>query len=334
MKKAEEIIRSIKKRDFSPVYFLSGEEPFFTDYIADLIDDTLLDEGQKDFDSQVFYGKDSNVLDIISSAKQYPILAENRMVIVREAQLLKGIEKFKDYFQKIAPKTVLVICYRQKKIDKRSALYKSFPKEIAFLEAKPLYENEAFKWVENFVTDSKRKIAPGSIRLLLEKTGTNLSLIYNELVKLFITIPEGEALTEDIIAEKIGVLKEFTIFELQKAISTRNALRCQMIVKHFAQNPKKHPLVVTLSSLYNYITKLIIIHGMNTQNEREIAKAIGVHPFFVGEYLTAAKYLDLRKSVQILSFLREADVRSKGYDNVSLSDEQLLKELVFKMIHI
>jgi DNA polymerase-3 subunit delta len=334
VKKAEEIIRSIKKRDFSPVYFLSGEEPFFTDYIADLIDDTLLDEGQKDFDSQVFYGKDSNVLDIISSAKQYPILAENRMVIVREAQLLKGIEKFKDYFQKIAPKTVLVICYRQKKIDKRSALYKSFPKEIAFLEAKPLYENEAFKWVENFVTDSKRKIAPGSIRLLLEKTGTNLSLIYNELVKLFITIPEGEALTEDIIAEKIGVLKEFTIFELQKAISTRNALRCQMIVKHFAQNPKKHPLVVTLSSLYNYITKLIIIHGMNTQNEREIAKAIGVHPFFVGEYLTAAKYLDLRKSVQILSFLREADVRSKGYDNVSLSDEQLLKELVFKMIHI
>lgn len=332
--KAEDILRAIKSGDVAPVYLLTGEEPFFIDQIAKYIEDNILDESQKDFDFQVFYGKDSNVLDVLSSVKQYPILGEKRLVILREAQQLKQIDKLTEYLAQPSANTVFVICYREKKIDKRSSLYKKKSKEVVFYQSDKLYDNQALQWAENFLVRRKRPITPRALQLLIEKTGTDIQLIFNELQKLMINVPEGDKISVDIVSEQVGILKDFNLFELQQAISTRNSLKCQLIVKHFSKNPKTHPLVVTLGFLYGYFCKMIILNGMTTNNDKEIAKELGVHPFFVGEYLAAKKYYDLRKCVAILSFLREADVKSKGFNNASLNDENLLKELIFKIIHV
>lgn len=332
--KAEDILRAIKSGDVAPVYLLTGEEPFFIDQIAKYIEDNILDESQKDFDFQVFYGKDSNVLDVLSSVKQYPILGERRLVILREAQQLKQIEKLTEYLAQPSANTVFVICYREKKIDKRSSLYKKKSKDVVFYQSDKLYDNQALQWAENYLVRRKRPITPRALQLLVEKTGTDIQLIFNELQKLMINVPEGEKISVDIVSEQVGILKDFNLFELQQAISTRNSLKCQLIVKHFSKNPKTHPLVVTLGFLYGYFCKMIILNGMTTNNDKEIAKELGVHPFFVNEYLAAKKYYDLRKCVAILSFLREADVKSKGFNNASLNDENLLKELIFKIIHV
>ena len=332
--KAEEILRAIKSGEVAPVYLLTGEEPFFIDQIAKYIEDNILDETQKDFDFQVFYGKDSNVLDVLSSVKQYPVLGQKRLVILREAQQLKQIEKLTEYLEVPSDHTVFVICYREKKIDKRSALYKKKSKDVVFFQSDKLYDNQALQWAESYLSKRKRPITPRALQLLIEKTGTDLQLIFNELQKLLINIPEGEKISVDVVSEQVGILKDFNLFELQQAIATRNSLKCQLIVKHFSKNPKNHPLVVTLGFLYGYFCKMIILNGMTTNNDKQIAKELGVHPFFVSEYLTAKSYYDLRKCVAILSFLREADVKSKGFNNVSLNDENLLKELIFKIIHI
>lgn len=332
--KAEEILRSIKSGEYAPVYLLTGEEPFFIDQIAKYAEDTVLDETQKDFDFQVFYGKDSNVLDVLSSVKQYPVLGERRLVVLREAQELKQIEKLTEYVESPSLHTVFVICYREKKIDKRSSLYKKRSKDVVFFQSDKLYDNQALQWAENYLVKRKRPITPRALQLLIEKTGTDLQLIFNELQKLLINIPEGDKITVDAVSEQVGILKDFNLFELQQAIATRNSLKCQLIVKHFSKNPKTHPLVVTLGFLYGYFCKMIVLNGMTTSNDKQIAKELGVHPFFVSEYLAAKKYYDLRKCVAILSFLREADVKSKGFNNVSLNDENLLKELIFKIIHI
>jgi len=332
--KAEDILKAIKQGKHAPVYLLTGEEPFFIDQIAKYIEENVLDESQKDFDFQVFYGKDSNVLDVLSSVKQYPILGEKRLVILREAQQLKQIEKLTEYVEAPSLNTIFVICYREKKIDKRSSLYKKRSKEVIFFQSDKLYDNQALQWAENFLVRRKRPITPRALQLLIEKTGTDIQLIYNELQKLLINIPEGDKITVDVVSEQVGILKDFNLFELQQAIATRNSLKCQLIVKHFSKNSKTHPLVVTLGFLYGYFCKMIILNGMTTNNDKQIAKELGVHPFFVGEYLTAKKYYNLRKCVAILSFLREADVKSKGFNNTSLNDENLLKELIFKIIHI
>ncbi|MGB0870102.1 MAG: DNA polymerase III subunit delta [Flavobacteriales bacterium] len=332
--KAEEILQNIKSKNIAPVYLLTGEESFFIDQISDFLEDKVIDESQKDFDLQIFYGKDSNVLDILSSVKQYPLLGDKRLVILREAQQLKGFEKLGEYLEQPSQQTVFVICYRDKKIDKRSSLYKKKSKEVLFFQSDKLYENQTLQWAEKFITRKKRHISPKALQLLIEKTGTELTLVYNELNKLLLNVKEGEKITSNIISEQIGILKDFNLFELQQALGTRNALKCQLIVKHFSKNPKNHPLVVTLGFLYGYFCKLIILNGLKSPNDQDIAKTLGVHPFFVKEYRAAIHFYDLRKCVAILSFLREADVKSKGFTNVSLNDENLLKELIFKIIHI
>lgn len=332
--KAEEILLKIKSKSYNPVYLLTGEESFFIDQISKYIEEHVLEEGQEDFDFQVFYGKDSNVLDILSSVKQYPLMGARRLVILREAQQLKQIEKLTEYIESPSETTVFVICFRDKKIDKRSSLYKKRAKSVLFFQSDKLYENQAMAWAENYLKRKKRPTSPRALQLLIEKTGPDLQLIYNELEKLLINIPEGDKIDVNIISEQIGVLKDFNLFELQKALANRNALKCQLIVKHFCKNPKSHPLVVTLGFLYGYFCKLIVLNGLETNNEQQIAKALGIHPFFVKEYLGAKQFYNLRKCVAILSFLREADVKSKGFNNTSLNDENLLKELIFKIIHV
>jgi DNA polymerase-3 subunit delta len=330
----EEIFKDIKRGNIAPIYLLSGEEVFYIDQIEKTIDSTLLDETQKSFDYQVFYGKDSKVLDIISSAKQYPVLGEKRLVIVREAQQLKNIEKIADYFKSFSPQTCLLICYKGKNIDKRQSWYKQLPKTAVFVKSDKLYDNQATDWIHDFVKRRKRIISPKNIQLILEKTGTNLTIIYNELQKLFITIKEGEEITEKAIAFQIGILKDFSLFELQNSIIKKDAYKCQLIAKHFTKNPKNHPLTVTVSFLFGFFSKIIALHGLNNHSEMEIAKAIGVHKFFVKDYILAARSYNLKKCVKVLSFLREADIKSKGMKNVSTTDEDLLKELIFKIIHI
>lgn len=330
----ENVLKDIKNKSFAPIYILSGEETFYIDQISDFIEKYLLDDTQKSFDFQVFYGKDSNVLDVLSSVKQYPILAEKRLVILREAQHLKNIEKLTSYFKTYSPTSCLVICYKGKNLDKRSSFYKNINKESVFIQSDKLYENKAFDWIQKFVKNRKRTISPKSVQLLLEKTGTDLTLIYNEVQKLLINIPEGSEITADVISKQVGILKDFTLFELQDAIAKKNAYKCQLIIKYFAKNPKNHPLTVTVSFLFSYFSKLIMLHGSTSKNEKSIAQLIGVHPFFVKDYIATASNYNLKKCVQILSFLRETDIKSKGFGNVSSTDKELLKELVFKIIHI
>ncbi|MGB0883622.1 MAG: DNA polymerase III subunit delta [Flavobacteriales bacterium] len=324
----------LQNKIFQPVYLLTGEETFFIDKISQYIEDKLLNEEQKAFDFQIFYGKDSKALDIISALKQYPLVGEKRLVILKEAQQLRDFKTLGTYLKSPLESTVFVICYKGKPIDKRSALYKNLSKSVVFFYSKALYDNQAAIWAKEELQTRGYTISPPALELLLEKTGSKIQYIDNELSKLYINCSKEQPIDVKIIEEQVGILKEYSVFELQNALMKRDAFRCQNIILHFSKNPKNYPLTMTLAALFSWISKLIIANGIQTKNDYEAAKTIGVSPYFVKDYMQAKSHYNLRRSVAILDFIRKADAESKGFGNVSTSQHNILKELIFKIIHI
>lgn len=334
MDEVKALVADIKKGQIKPIYFLMGEEAYYIDKISDFIEDNLLDEAEKGFNQMVLYGRDVTIDDIVSNAKRYPMMSERQVVIVKEAQdLSRTIEKLASYAENPQPTTVLVVNYKYKKIDKRKALYKAINKNGSVVfESKKLYDNQVPDWIRRVLKGQGYDISPKAAQMLVEFLGTDLSKVNNELDKLKIVLPKGTQITPDHIEENIGISKDFNNFELRKAVGERNIVKAHQIAKYFADNPKDNPMVVTVALLFNFFSQLLHLHGMTDKNPRSVASALRVNPYFVNEYLTAARNYPMKKVSAVVALLREFDVKSKGVGANAVPQGDLLKELLVRIM--
>ena len=311
-----------------------GEEAYYIDKISDFIEDNLLDEAEKGFNQMVLYGRDVTIDDIVSNAKRYPMMAERQVVIVKEAQdLSRTIEKLASYAENPQPTTVLVINYKYKKIDKRKALYKAINKNGSIVfESKKLYDNQVPDWIRRVLKGQGYDISPKAAQMLVEFLGTDLSKVNNELDKLKIVLPKGTQITPEHIEENIGISKDYNNFELRKAVGARDIVKAQRIAKYFGDNPKDNPMVVTVALLFNFFSQLLHLHGMTDKNPRSVASALRVNPYFVNEYIIAARNYPMKKVSATIALLREFDVKGKGVGANAVPQGDLLKELLVRIM--
>ena len=328
------IVNDIKAGNIKPIYFLMGEESYYIDKLSDYIEDKVLTEDEKGFNQTVLYGRDVTIEDIVSTAKRYPMMAERQVVIVKEAQdLSRTIDKIESYAENPMPSTVLVICYKYKTLDKRKKITKLLAKNGIVYESKKLYENQVGDWIKRVLAGKKYSIEPKANAMLVEFLGTDLSKINNELEKLQIILPKGSTITPHHIEENIGFSKDFNVFELRKAIGDKNQLKAYTIADNFAQNPKDNPMVVTTSLVFSFFVQLLKYHGLKDKNPNNVAKVLGVNPFFLKDYDIALKNYPMRKVSQIVGSLRDVDVKSKGVGANALPQSDLLREMLFKIFN-
>lgn len=330
---AKEIIQDLKKKNYKPIYFLMGDEPYFIDEISDYIAEHALEEHERDFNQSILYGKETDPLRIISEAKRYPMMAERQVVIVKEAQNISDIDKLAPYVENPQPTTILVICYKYKTLDKRKSFAKLIDKQAVLFDSKKLYDNQLPDWISTYLREKGYAIQVKALHMLVEFLGNDLGKIVNELGKLMLIIPKGKDISADDIERNIGISKEYNIFELQKALGQKDILKANQIVHYFASNEKENPLVMVVSTLYSYYSKILTAHYAEDKSPNGLAATLKVNPYFVKDYQQAARNYSVPKLKDIFSYLREIDIKSKGVDNISASDGELLKELVFKILH-
>ncbi|HEY0670515.1 MAG TPA: DNA polymerase III subunit delta [Sphingobacteriaceae bacterium] len=338
-----ELIKDLKNRKFKPVYLLHGEEPYYIDKVSNYIEDHVLSEAERGFNQTVLYGKDTDVVTIINTAKRFPMMSEYQVVIVKEAQDLKwgkdsddkkGSDPLLSYLERPAPTTILVFCYKYNKFDKRKKTYKAIEKNGVVFESATIYDNKIPDWIEDFVREKGYRVGAHATALLAEYLGNDLSKISNELEKLMLNIAKGAEITSADVQNNIGISKEYNVFELQHAISRRDVFKVNQIINYFGANPKLNPIPMVLGNLNTYFTKVLRYHYARDRSQQTLAKELGVNPFFVKDYETAGRNYDRIKTVHIISLLREYDLKSKGVDSTGhTSDGELMKELLFKIIH-
>jgi len=328
------IVKDIQAGNIKPIYFLMGEEPYYIDKLSDYIEQNVLSEDEKGFNQTVLYGRDVSIEDVISTAKRYPMMSERQVVIVKEAQdLSRTIDQLENYIENPLPSTVLVFCYKYKTLDKRKKLPKLIAKSGVLFESKKLYENQIGEWIKRILSGKSYSIEPKANAMLVEFLGTDLSKINNELEKLQIILPKGSTITPKHIEENIGFSKDFNNFELLNALGSKNQLKAFQIVQYFSDNQKANPLVVTTSTVFGFYIKLLKYHGLKDRNPKNVATALGVSPFFLKDYDLALRNYPMRKVSQIVSFLREIDVKSKGVGANALPQSDLLREMLFKIFN-
>ncbi len=333
MDEALQIVNDIRKGILRPIYFLYGEEPYYIDKISDYIASKVLTEEEKGFNQMVLYGKDVSIEDIVGNAKRYPMMAEKQVVIVKEAQhLSRTIENLASYVKNPQMTTVLVICYKYKKLDKRKPLYKAVKKDGVVFESQVLKDYKIPAWIQKTGKNVGFSIPQKSAMLLAEHLGTDLGRIVNELNKLTLMLPQGIEITPSHIEEHIGISKDYNNFELKKAIGERNVLKATKIVTYFAQNPKDHPFVLTVTLLNMFFTQLLQYHGLKDHSPKSVATTLRINPYFVDEIQTAARNFPMKKVSQIISHLREMDLKGKGVGATNINQADLLKELLVKIL--
>ena len=330
----KQLFEELKAGKYRPVYLLTGEENYYIDITSDYFENHIISEESRDFDRTILYGRDVDMSTVISYAKQFPMMSPIKLVLVKEAQdiPLKEWDLLAAYLQHPMPQTLLVFCYRHKKLDKRSKAYKAINDNGCICERAKLYDDQVPVWIGTFVNEHGHTITQkGSVRIA-EYLGNDLGKIANELSKVFLSLAPGDVINDDIIEQNIGISKEYNVFELQSAIGRRDVVRCNRIVNHFAANPKENPIQMVLPTLYNYFIKIMVYHQL--EDKKQAASALKVNPYFVKDYATAAGNYSLGKLASCIGYLYEADLRSKGIRNSgTVTDGELLKELVFKVIH-
>jgi len=329
----EQIISELKKGQYRPVYFLMGEEPYFIDVIADYIAQNALSEDEKAFNQVVMYGKDSSVYSVIDAAKRFPMMSQRQVVILKEAQNLKEFDKLQFYFEKPLNSTILVICYKDK-LDKRLKIYKTLDKlkNLAIFNSEKLKDYKVPAWITEYLTARGYGIVPAAADLLTEYLGSSLSKVANELNKLMITLPVNEKkINLDHIEANIGISKDYNVFELQKALGEKNILKANRIIDYFSKNPSDNPIVMVISNLYSYFVKVLTYHYLTDKSQA--ASALKTNSYFVKDYEAAARRYPAVKVIQIISILREYDLKSKGVGNISASHGDLMREMIFKILH-
>jgi len=329
----EQILANLTNKIYHPVYFLCGEEPYYIDVISDFIEQNVLSEAEKEFNQHILYGRDANVEMIISYVKRFPMMANYQVVIIKEAQDLDKIENLASYFEKPLKSTILVFCYKYKKIDKRKTFSKVIDKTGVLFESKKLYDSQIPTWITDYLKNKKFSILPKAAVLMAEYLGNDLSKIVNELNKIIINVPANSQISLEHIEENIGISKDFNIFELQNAVGKKDILKATRIIKYFSQNTKLHSLVLTLNILHTFFSKLLIYHQVQDKSPKSISTALSIQPFFVNDYKIGANNYSPSKIIEIFSILREYDLKFKGIENPSTTENELNKELIYKILH-
>ncbi|MDR3697973.1 DNA polymerase III subunit delta [Mucilaginibacter sp.] len=338
---ATELLKDLKNRKYKPIYLLHGEEPYYIDLVSDFVEHKLLSDAEKGFNQTVFYGKDTDIMSVLNASKRYPMMADYQVVLVKEAQDMKwgnddadkkGINPLLSYLENPLSSTVLVFCYKYGKFDKRKKTYKAIEKSGLIFESAPLYDSKVPGWIEDFIAGKGYKINQQASLMLAEYLGNDLSKIANELDKLMLNISAGQEINLKLIQDNIGISKEYNVFELQAALGKKDAFKANQIINYFEANPKANPIVLVLGNLNNFFSKVLVYHYVKDKSPQNLARELGVSPYFVKDYEQAARSYNYGKTMQIISYLREYDVKSKGVDS-NTDHGGLMKELVFKILH-
>jgi DNA polymerase-3 subunit delta len=329
------IVAEIKLKQFRPVYFLMGEEAFFIDQLSKMIEESVMPEEERSFNQTVLYGSDVTTSQVVSEAKRYPMMAERVLILVKEAQHLRDLDKLETYLAKPLLSTVLVFAYKHKKLDKRKKIAKILAKDFVLFESKKIYDNQVPAWIERFLKAQDHSASPKALRMIAESLGTDMGRIHSEISKLALIVPKGEIIDESIVETNIGISKDFNNFELCNAINHRDFAKAIRIQNYFSSNPKDHPIVLTTGILYRNFRILMLMAQAKAAGVAEslLAKEGGVSPWQAKDYLAGLRFFDVRKIARIMAYLRELDMKSKGVNNSRASDGDLLKELLFKIFY-
>jgi DNA polymerase-3 subunit delta len=331
MDDVSKIVADINAKNFRPIYFLMGEEPYYIDRICEHLEAHALSEEEKGFNQTVVYGRDVSVEDLISTCRRYPMMADRQVVIVKEAQdMARQIDKLEAYAESPTPTTLLVMCYKYKTLDKRKKLIRQLEKNGLVYESMKIYEDKVGEWIRRTLAGKKYNIEPKATAMLVEFLGNDLSRISNELDKLRIIVPEGVTITAKSVEENIGISKDFNNFELVKALGERNQYKAFQIAQYFAENPKDNPIVVTTALVFGYFTKLLQYHGLKDRSPKNVAAALRISPYFVSDYTAGLKHYPMKKVSAIIAALRQTDVRSKGV-GANLGQADLLREMLVRI---
>lgn len=328
----EQILSEIKNKIYHPVYFLMGEEPYFIDSISDAIESTVLDEADKAFNQVVFYGKDVNVHDIVTQARNFPMMGNYLVIIVKEAQDVGNIETMESFLEMIPKTTILVLNYKYKKLDKRTKFAKTLAKNHVLFESKKVYDSDMPRWIVKYLEDRGYKIQQKACQMLADFLGNDLQKVRNELEKLMVAVPQKKEINDDDVEYNIGISKDFNIFELQKAISRGDFPKAVQIINYFGDNTKENPLIATVIMLYSYYCKVLKLHYATDKSRDGIASVIGVNRFFADDYLEATRRYNIKKCVDNIAVLREFDLKSKGYNIGDVNQKDLYREMIYKLM--
>ena len=334
-----EIIREVKARKFQPIYLLHGEEPFFIDEITKAIKDYAVDESSKDFNETILYGRDVELSDVLAAARRFPMMSERQLVLIKEAQDLKcwrrkdELAQLEAYAEKPVGSTVLVLAFMNKKIDGRLKAVKSLSNSGVLFHSEKVRDYKLPSWIQLYSRDEGLDVEPKAVQILADYLGNDLRKVCNELTKLKLVMKGEAKVTSEDIEKHIGISKEYNIFELQKALGTKNLEKASRIVNHFEANPKKTPMAMIAPILLSYFNRIFVYHCLKDISQNAAAKAMSCSPYAVKEYASAARLYSPVKVARIFGYLRDADRKSKGQGNATTTDGMLLRELVFKILH-
>jgi DNA polymerase-3 subunit delta len=342
----EQIIKELNNKIYKPIYYLMGDEAYYIDKVTDYIANIVLTEAERSFNQTVLYGKDIDLGAVITTSRRFPMMSNYQVVIIKEAQNIKGIDgsdgpgkskkpnSFLLYAENPPKSTILVINLKYKSLEKNRKLYKLLEKTGVILDSKKLYDNKLPEWISGYVAQKQLKIDPTAANLIAESLGSDLCKIANEIDKLFIVLPKDiKTITSDYVEKYIGISKEFNNFELQRAIGFKEFLKANRIVNHFGKNINDNPIQFTIKVLFDYFVKILIYHSSQNKSREVLAPAMGVNPFFIEEYAKSARNYSVQKVVQNISIIRQFDLKSKGVNSGRTEPAELLKELVFRLMH-
>ena len=331
----DDILKELRAKQYRPVYYLMGEEPYYIDLIADYITDNILTETEKEFNLTVVYGADVDIATVINAAKRYPMMSEHQVVVVKEAQNIRNMEELSYYLQKPLLSTILVICHKHGVLDRRKKLAAEIEKTGVLFESKKVKDAQLPAFITSYMKRKGIDVEPKAAAMLADFVGADLSRLTGELEKLIITLPKGHTrVTPEQIEKNIGISKDYNNFELRSALVEKDVLKANKIIKYFEENPKTNPIQMTLSLLFGFFSNLMLAYYAPEKSEQGIANMLGLRtPWQAKDYLAAMRRYNGVKTMQIIGEIRYADAKSKGVGNPSLSDGDILRELVFKILH-
>lgn len=331
----EEIVRNLKNEVYSPVYFLMGEEDYYIDRISDYLVNHALTKTEKEFNLTVLYGADTDIATVINAAKRYPMMSKYQVVVVKEAQHLRNIEELTYYLQKPLASTILVFCYKHGALDRRKKITAEIEKAGVLFESKKLKEAQLPGFISSYLKRKQVEIEPKASEMMAEFVGADLNRMAGELEKLIITLPAGQKrITPELIERNIGISKDYNNFELRNALIAKDVLKANQIVKYFEENPKNNPLQVTLAVLFNFFANLMLAYYAPEKTDQGIAAQLDLRsPWQSKDYMIAMQKYSGVKVMQIIGAIRECDAKSKGIGNPSTPDGELLRSLVYMILH-
>ena len=331
----DSIMSELKSGICKPVYYLMGEEGYFTDRITDYIEDNLLTDVEKDFNLTVFYGLDTDIDTVVTAARRFPMMAERQVIVVREAQMLKNIDTLLYYLQSPQPTTVLVFAHKNGSIDKRKKVAAELERTGVVLDSKKMRDDQLPSFINSYLREKELSADSKSVLMIRESIGSDLSRIASEIDKLAIALPDGsKEITPEFVELHIGISKEYNNFELQNALVEKDIFKANRIVQYFANNPKKNPIQMTLALLFSFFSNVMMCYYAPDKSERGVAEFLGLRSAWgVGDYIKAMRNYKPMHVMEILHLIRLADAQSKGAEGAYLPDGEIMRELLYKILH-